>query len=227
MSRFAAFQRQVLAFRRSEKGTTMVELGLSIAIFCLVLFTAIDFARFYFHFVASEKSIADATRLAAVRPAICANVPETNQRDASADASAVLPDYGASCLGGLVNASGDTVAGGICNSVTLSCTIAGATGDVAVADEIWARVGRLLPPGATRANIRVSYEFDPALNFLGGPFVPNVSMEITNLDFEFISPIGPLARLAGAATATFDQSPPFPSLRTVVPGEDLAAGNNG
>jgi hypothetical protein len=54
-----------------------------------------------------------------------------------------------------------------------------------------------------------------------------VTVEVVNLDFNFISPIGQLATLAGAADANFDRSPPFPSLSATVPGEDLASGNDG
>lgn len=222
MIRAGAYRR----FARAETGTTMVELAISISLFLLILLGAIDFARFYFHFTAAEKGLAIAARTASVRPAICPQVPDINMRGPAAG-TALTPDYGATCQGALLDQDGNVVSGTICAQVSRSCLLSETAGATATADELWSRLRAVLPPNATRDNIRVSYGFDPAINFLGGPYVPNVAVEITGLEFQFISPIGPLASMAGAATATFDQSPPFPSLRAMAPGEDLAAGNDG
>jgi len=221
--------RQATSYRDlvcDERGTTLVELAIGVSLFLLIFLGSIDFARFYYHFSATEKALAVAARTATVRPAVCPNVPDTNVRGA-AGPDAVTPDFGASCDGGLLDADGNAVGGTICAQVARSCTLAETGASTATADEIWGRLGAALPPNATRENLRITYAFDPAINFLGGPFVPNVSVELTGLDFEFITPVGSLASMAGAATATFDQSPPFPSLRAVAPGEDLAAGNDG
>lgn len=226
MNRRMTYRRRLGRFARNEDGTSLVELAMSVALFLLVVFGAIDFARFYFHFVAAEKSLGVAARIAAVRPPACSGVPATNAPGA-APASAILPEFGVSCGGTLVDSTGAATGGQICAAVSTSCTLNTAAGNAATVQEIWTVVRGSLPPGAAQSNVRVSYDFDPALNFLGGPYVPNVTVEVENLEFNFISPIGQLATLAGAANASFDQSPPFPSLSATVPGEDLASGNDG
>jgi hypothetical protein len=70
------------------------------------------------------------------------------------------------------------------------------------------------------------------MGFLGGPFTPVVTVEIQNLNFNFIHPLAGLAGLAGA-TDTTDQADaeangvPMPSMSISLPGEDLALGGNG
>ncbi|PWJ20304.1 TadE/TadG family type IV pilus assembly protein [Jannaschia seohaensis] len=237
-------RRAPLSLLGCERGTTMVELALAIPLFLLLMLGAIDFARFYYHFSASEKALAVAARTASVRPAICPNVPTSNAR---ADLSnlpggftADLPDFGQGCAGTVFDDTGTVIPGAtICDfdpgndydpSGTpgpITCTLAELGGSTATADEIWGRLQASVPTTTTRANVQVSYAFDPALNFLGGPFVPEVSVTLTGVDFEFITPVGALASMAGATVGAFDQSPPFPALRAVVTGEDLAAGNDG
>ncbi len=219
--------RRYRAFLRAEDGTTLVELAMAVSLFLLVLFGTIDFARFYFHYVASEKAIGSAARIAAVRPVVCSATPATFNTRGSAPADAVLPEFGASCGDALFDADGNATGGNICAATAYSCTLAAAPGDSDTVDELWRMVRGSLPPGAARDNIRVSYAFDPGLNFLGGPYVPNVSVEIEDLDFNFISPIGQLTMLSGGADPNFDKSPPFPSLSATVPGEDLASGEDG
>jgi hypothetical protein len=125
---------------------------------------------------------------------------------------------------------------------TISCTLqAGITAGNATASEIWNNINELMPANASPANVRISYTdsgssgspyYDAAgnlrLGFLGGPYVPVVTAEIVGgLQFNFVTPIGGLARLGGASSATFNQSVNFPSLSVSLPGEDLANGENG
>lgn len=237
-------RRAAPALLACERGTTMVELALAIPLFLLLTLGAIDFARFYFHFSASEKALAVAARTAAVRPPVCPNVPTSNGR---ADLStlpggftAVLPNFGQGCGGTVFDDTGTAISGAtICDfdpanaydaggtPAPIACDLTETGGATATADEIWGRLGASLPPLATRGNVRISYAFDPAMNFLGGPFVPEVSVSLSGVDFEFLTPVGQLATMAGATVGAFDQSPPFPALRAVATGEDLAAGNDG
>jgi hypothetical protein len=74
--------------------------------------------------------------------------------------------------------------------------------------------------------MRFQYDFDPNLGFLGGPYVPRVTVELQNLNFTFATPLSGLAALAGGgqgpgATLT------FPTMSTSLPGEDLALGDQG
>jgi hypothetical protein len=89
-------------------------------------------------------------------------------------------------------------------------------------------IREILPTNASPANLRFRYTSDPGIGFLGGPYAPIVTVEIENLDFRFVTPLGRLAALAGAAQASGlgDTSIPFPSMSISLPGEDLAQGNN-
>lgn len=202
-------------FADDERGTTLVELAIVIPVFLLLFLGLIDFGRLGGEYVFAEKGVQLASRIAAVRPAACNGVPLTNARGTGLIAG-VQPHYGAAC----------SAATGICaNAGVQTCT-----GDAtnATAGEIWTSIRPLMPTHATIANLRFSYAYDPRLGFLGGPYVPMVTVEIQNLNFQFATPLSALAALAGSAT---DPTPgatlPFPSMSTSLPAEDLALGNNG
>jgi len=53
-------------------------------------------------------------------------------------------------------------------------------------------------------------------------------MELQNLGFEFVSPLGALARAAGATpSADLGADIPFPPMSVSLPAEDLAQGESG
>ena len=107
---------------------------------------------------------------------------------------------------------------------TVSC--AGAAGN-ATADEIWARVQPLLPPDATIDNLRFEYRFDSNLGFLGGPYTPMVTVEITPPDFQFTSPLGAMAVALGGAGGGLGTARPYGAFSVSLPAEDLANGDDG
>lgn len=205
----------VRRLRRDEAGTTLVELAICLAIFLLLFFTLLDFGRLGFNWVASQKAVQMAARIAAVRPPACTGVPQTYQVG-----TATVP-YGTMC----------NSAAGVCHSVNVTCSadLANAT-----ANEIWTRVRPLLPFNATPANLRFSYTTpattDERMGFLGGPLTPVVTVELQNLDFIYVQPLLGLARLAGADTGTAANTLaplPIPSMSVSLPGEDLALGADG
>lgn len=205
----------ILRFRADNSGATMVELAIVLPLFLLIFFGLIDFGRMAFHYVTAEKAMQVAARVAAVRPPACAGVALTNVRGVVAPTE-TPPKYGSLC------SSGATVCG---NPGTVSCTASLANATV---DEIWGLVGGALPIAATPANLLISYSFDPNLGFLGGPYVPIVTVEIQDLDFEFISPLSALAGLAiGAEPDGLGADISFPSMSVSVPAEDLAKGEAG
>ena len=67
------------------------------------------------------------------------------------------------------------------------------------------------------------------MNFLGGPYVPVVTVELQGVPWNMFSPLLGLARLAGAANTTEGDTyaPVFPPMSVSLPGEDLALGNAG
>lgn len=218
-------------FLQDEAGTTLVELAIVLPVFLLLYLGLIDFGRLGAEYVLAEKAMQRASRIAAVRPAACPNVPLMNRRG-----SDLTPHYGAAC----------SAAAGICadpgvQSCTGSLTVPPIPTDpndptdpdyaayqaYITTTEIWASIRPLMPNHATIANLRFSYAHDPRLGFLGGPYVPIVTVEIQNLNFQFATPLSALGALAGSNAAGPGATLPFPSMSTSLPAEDLALGNNG
>lgn len=205
------------AFGRDETGATLVEYGLALALLLLIAFGIIDFGRLAFHVIAAEKAVQSAARIAAVRPPACAGLPALHQRG-TFSSGAVPPRYGTSC----------GAAEGICaNPGAVTCTASAAN---ATAAEVWTFLSVTLPNDATIANVAFRYDHDPDLGFLGGPYVPVVTVQLQNLDFTFVSPLSQLAALAiGGATAQTNAlggTIAFPALSASLPGEDLAHGGS-
>jgi Flp pilus assembly pilin Flp len=206
--------RRLRELGKDDSGTTLVEFAIVVVIFLVVMFALVDFGRLAYRFVVADKAMQIASRVATVRPAACPGVPESYSRGGST----AEPPYrfGTSC-----NADS-----GICNNPgTISCA-----GDASnpTAVEVWNRIQPLMPLDANIDNLRFRYDFDENLGFLGGPYTPIVTVELQNLNFRFIHPLGSLIALSGAtATITDGLTIPFPTMSVSLPGEDLAQGTNG
>lgn len=201
-------------FLRDETGATLVEFALVISLFLLIFFGLIDFGRLAYHLVTSQRAMQAAARIAAVRPAACPGVPDVIARLASATTTA---DYGTSCgaAGGpyCVNPGPITCAGVATNPT---------------AAEVWSQVNYALPGTATIANLRFTYTYDARMGFLGGPYIPIVTVQLQNVTFEFVTPLSALAAVAGAAPGGTVGAPiTLPGMSVSLPGEDLAQGGNG
>lgn len=210
---------RIKTFLRDESGATLVEFTLAVVLMLLLFFALIDFGRLSFHWVSVEKATSMAARIAVVRPPACAGVPETYGRGTDVSAR-----FGTNC-----SASANAC------TIPADVTCAGSAGNTTAA-EIWARVEPLMPNHATVANLQFRYSPDgdttnganTVIGFLGGPYVPTVTVEITGLTFQFVTPLGPLANLAtGTQQTGIAGSIPFPSMSVSAPGEDLALGTNG
>ena len=91
--------------------------------------------------------------------------------------------------------------------------------------EIWPMIDGALPMGTTPANLQITYSYDPNLGFLGGPYVPIVTITLTDAWFTFVSPLGSILSLTGSTAETMpEQSLPFPPLSVSMPAEDLSGG---
>ncbi|WP_050931377.1 TadE/TadG family type IV pilus assembly protein [Aestuariivita boseongensis] len=228
--RLSHIRKCLAGFWRREEGASTIELALILPLFLLLFLGLVDFGRMAFHYVAAEKAVQVAARIAAVRPAACSGLPTTNTRGAYTDASG--PRFGTNC----------SFANGVClDPAVAPCTGATAVGVDAQAtvNEIWTMLQFAVPNDPTadfdRSNLVFNYEFDPQMNFLGGPYVPMVTVTIEDLPFRFISPLGAIAALAAGAstndtnalaaiTANFKV---FSDFSASLPGEDLASGING
>jgi len=202
-------------FWHDETGTALVELAFVIPLFLLLFFGLIDFGLMGAQYVMADKAMQIASRIAVVRPAACPGVPATNLRG-TVPLNTTPPRFGTNCSAGAT----------VC-AATSAPTCLGAAGNATV-DEIWAAISPLMPSTATEANLSFTYTFDPNLNFLGGPYVPVVTVEITGLNFNFVTPLGGLAALAtnGAGTGPA-ATVAFPAMSMSLPGEDLNLGENG
>jgi hypothetical protein len=181
-----------------------------------VFFALIDFGRLAFVNVMGNKATEMATRIAIVRPAVCAGVPERHERGAAG--GFIPPRFGTSFR----------AAAGVCiDPGPVSCLGSTATGPgLATANEIFNRVRPLIPAGATLADFRFTYAFDPRLGFLGGPYTPVVTVEFQAPPFQFIAPIGGLVNAASPGAGMGD--PIFsPTFSVSMPGEDLMLGTGG
>lgn len=231
MNRFPAttpLARRLHRQGRDESGSVMVEFAPVLPLFLLLLFALIDFGRLGYEYVMAAKATDLATRIAVARPPVCEGVPEVNERPK--DPPRVPPRFGTAC------GSGPDV----CAVPDPTRTTCIGTSTNATASEIWARVDGLMPSNTTVENLLFSYDHDPKLGFLGGPYVPVVTVEIIGpgkflpgiddpprLEFQFVSPLGALATFAGGNGDEIRSSITFPSMSTSLPAEDLALGTSG
>lgn len=207
---------QMRRMARDEAGTTLVEFAVVLPIFLLLLFALIDFGRMGGQYVMAGKATQLAARLAVVRPPACTGVRETYTLG-SVPVGTATPKYGTNCKSAAYVC--EVPATVTCGGADLSAT--------ATAAEIWAEVEGLMPNNATVANLQFSYAHTADFGFLGGPYVPMVTVQIVGLDFEFVSPLGALAELGGAIDPNLPTTLPFPQMSVSLPAEDLAQGNNG
>lgn len=196
--------------RRDESGASVVELAVVIPLFLLLTFGFIDFARLGFTYVMTGKAMDRAVRMAVVLTPPCPDVPLINGRGGSGN-----DDYrfGTSC----------SAASNLCAAPgTITCSM---EADHSTSNTIWSTIQPLMPVNATAANVVLSYEYTPDMGFLGGPYTPIVTARIDNLTFEFITPLGALAGLAGASdTGTLGSDFAFPSMSASLPAEALSDG---
>ncbi|MCF1710967.1 pilus assembly protein [Tabrizicola sp. J26] len=197
-----------------ETGAALPELALVLPVFLLLIFGLIDFGRMGYEFVMANKATDLAARLAATLPPACPGVA-TENLPGVVPVGTVAPRFGTGCAS----------AAAVCAApATVTCT---AAMDTSTASVIWDRVEPLMPSYSAPGNLTFSYSYDPNLGFLGGPYVPVVTVEITGLDFQFASPLGAMATLAGGNWEGFAASIPFPTISVSLPGEDLAQGEAG
>lgn len=214
MTRRIPHRARLSVFLRDEGGATLVEFAIVISLFLLIFFGLIDFGRLAYHIVTSERAMHAAARIAVVRPPACPGVPRVITIASSAPPST---DYGTQCSAG----------GTICQDPGPITCLGNASNTTAA--EIWSQARVVLPPGTTISNLRFSYTYDARLGFLGGPYVPVVTVELEDVNFTFVTPLSALARVAGAApgAASLGSTIAMPRMSVSLPGEDLAQGENG
>jgi hypothetical protein len=194
-------------FLRDERGGQLAEFALVIGLLFVVGILIFETTRFSMRGAMAEYATQLAVRIAAVRPPVCAGVPDINERVVGSTArfGTMCSDPSAPCV------------------VPATQTCAGAAGN-AVVDEVFATIQPLLPVGATPANLQFSYE-PTGLGFLGGPYVPMTSVSLQNLQHQFILPLGQLFAPWGGAGG--NGAVALGPLTATLPGEDLNVGTGG
>lgn len=209
--------------REDERGSSLVEYAMAVSLFFLLFFAVIDFGRMLHDWVMAEKAVQMAARTAAVRNPVCGvdSLPTSNLRG-----SATGSRFGNSCSTEPGTCAGEESEAVFCSGPATppTCPVDGA-GYTTTIQEIWCKYGPLMPPNAAPDNLRFTYTFDPQMNFLGGPYVPVVTVELQDLDFVFVSPLEGLAAVFGAIIDLDGIS--FPPMSVSLPGEDLALGTAG
>lgn len=202
--------RTVRHFWADEDGASLVEFALVITLFLFLLMAIIDFGRIGHAWVGANKATQLAARLAAVRPPVCTGVPALNIRGGGA-----APAFGALCRAGA----------GVCADPGVISCQGSALAPTAL--EIFTAVRPLVPAGTTIGQMRYSYAFDPNLGFLGGPYVPMVTVEFTSVNFTFISQLGAFVTALTGRSSTLGTPITMPGMSVSLPGEDLALGTEG
>jgi Flp pilus assembly protein TadG len=199
-------------FRRDEDGSVLAEFALVLPLFLVLLMAAIDFGQIYLRWILAEKATSLAARIAVVRPPLCQGVPIFNDRTPGIPKTS---PFGTTCTASFFDLCEDPG--------TVSCT-----GDDAVGtsfDDLFDTVSRLLPATIQPENLRFTYSF-ANLGFLGGPYVPLVSVELVgDVEVPFITPLGPLLEAFYGGGGLDD--PSLPPMRATLPAEDLLEGGPG
>lgn len=199
-------------FRQDEAGASLIEFSLVVLLFLFLLFVIIDFGRLANALVSANKATQIAARVAAARPPVCDGVPTTATRGGASPA----PNFGTLCRAGtgICADPGDFICSGAIDNAT--------------AREIYGKITPLLPPGTEIEQLQFSYTYDPNLGFLGGPYVPMVTVELDNVDFVFVSYLGAFIEGLTGSSSTLGSAPlPVPGMSVSLPGEDLALGTEG
>lgn len=190
----------------------LVEFALVLPLFLVLLMAVIDFGQIYLRWILAEKATALAARFAVVRPPVCPGVPTFNDRTPGIPRTS---PFGTACTASFFDLCDDPG--------TITCTGGNAVGDTF--DDLFDAVDGLLPATIAPENIRFTYSF-ANLGFLGGPYVPLVSVELVgDVDVPFITPLGPLLQAFYGGGGLDD--PTLPPMRATLPAEDLLEGGPG
>jgi Flp pilus assembly pilin Flp len=216
MTTHRSLRRALRRFRREEDGANLVEFSLVVLLFLFLLFAIIDFGRIANAWVGANKATQIGARIAAVRPPVCTGVPALNTRPAT---NATDTNFGALC-----RFQPDPSKTTCRNPGEFSCV--GATTN-ATANEIFTAVRPLLPPGTQINNLRFRYTFDPNLGFLGGPYVPMVTVELEGVNFTYVSQLGIIMEALTGNASNVGDDLAIPRMSVSLPAEDLAMGTGG
>ena len=212
-------------FWADEGGASLVEFALVITLFLFLLLAIIDFGRIGHAWVSANKATQLAARLAAVRPQACEGVVSTIVPTKNERGSDRSLQFGALCRAG--EHVCDTPVPATCPGSALNPT----------ALEIFNAVRPLLPAETTIENMHYTYAFNPdpesiggayvPMGFLGGPYVPMVTVEFIDVRFRFISQLRFFVTALTGQSSTLGAQLTLPGMSVSLPAEDLSLGMDG
>ncbi len=186
------------SLRRDEAGTAMVESAIMFPVAFFLMLAVLEIGNLFAQMVLAEK----ATEMG-VRFAVTSDIAATGVPDCGVDTTATM---GTPCR--LVAGSDTWIR--TCTSSSGDCSAAAFD---AIVQRMQSVYGRITP-----ANVVVEYS-GSGLGFVGrGSPVPNVSVRLTGLTFDYVV-LSALAR--GWFGATADDSLTLPEFRATMTGEDL------
>lgn len=179
--------------RRDERGTTMVEMAIVFPLLLVLTFAILEFGNLTYQWLVAEKATEMGVRFAVTATMVATGVPDCGVATAAA--------AGTPCR---------LVAGAI--GWQRTCT-SGAGGCDATAFGAIVQQMQLVYPRIAAGNVTVQY-VGTGLGFVGrGSPVPNVTVSLTGLTFDFVV----LNGLLGLGRIT------MPDFRATLTGEDLSS----
>jgi hypothetical protein len=194
---------------RDRRGASMVEFAIIAFLLFVLTGGLVDFALGFYQWNSASKALQQGARLAAVSDPVDATLAGWDGLDVSGTVpGGEFPAFTRVCSGASQSCSGGTYSVTAMNTLVYgrgqnTCGVVGADRTPAMCDIF----GRITP-----ANVIVTYQ-QTGLGFAGRPGgpVPTITVEITNLTFEFAF----LNGLMGFAPIT------MPAMKTTATGEDL------
>jgi Flp pilus assembly pilin Flp len=194
---------------RDERGASMVEFSIIAFLLFIVTGGLIDFAIGYHQWNSASKALQQGARLASISDPVDSTLAGWDGLDVSGTVpGGEFPSFTRVCSGATQSCSGGTYSSAAMNTLVYgrgqtTCGVVAADKTPAICD-IFSRV--------QPANVIVTYE-QTGLGFAGRPGgpVPTITVELTNLTFDFAF----LNGLLGFAPIT------IPAMKTTATGEDL------
>jgi hypothetical protein len=201
-----------MAWRRligSEGGYASVGFVVIAPAFLLLFFLVIEVAGAFFWWKTAEKATQLGARVAIVRDPVATGVPAINPRRNSATAV-----YGLACGHSSDPCDFDAEDTWVCEGGGAGCN--GAAFELVVAE-----MRRVFGGGFQNENVRITYRY-VELGFVGGPFVPTVTVTLSGVPFGLF--LGILSGLGGDGARALAT---LPDISTTLTAEDLTTAGAG
>jgi Flp pilus assembly protein TadG len=192
--------------RSCQRGAATVEFVVVAPVFLILFFLVIEVAGAFFWWKTAEKATQLGARLAIVRDVAVTGLPARNpKRDGAV--------FGLACAAASNPCNFD-------NQSTWVCTAGGAGCNSEVFQNIMTEMQRIFGQAITDDNLTITYRY-AGLGYAGGPFIPSVTVTLSQVPFGLF--LGFLSSLSGAGDALLT----LPDISATLTGEDLSSAGVG